>query len=104
MYAIIEDGSKQFIVKEGDRLDLELHDLAEGQETLQFDKVLLVRDGDRVQVGRPYVAGAKVTAEVQGELRGAKIDIVKFRRRKGYHLKKGHRQDYLRVTITKIEA
>lgn len=102
MYAIIETGSKQYRVQPGDTLDIELLDLAEGQQNVEFDRVLLVGDGDNVRIGTPVVAGAKVTAKAVGELRGPKIDIVKYKRRKGYRLHTGHRQDLLRVQIDQI--
>ena len=104
MYAIIEDGAHQYKVTEGDTLEVQRRDLAEGQEVLEFDRVLMVGDGEEHKIGRPCVEGAKVTAAVEGEVKGEKITIVKIRRRKGYRRKTGHRQRYLRVKIDKIEA
>jgi len=104
VYAIIEDGAHQYRVEEGARLDVQLHDVAEDQQTLEFDKVLLVRDGQETRIGQPYVTGAKVSATVEAEIKGDKITIIKFRRRKNYRRKQGHRQGYLRVRIDKIEA
>lgn len=104
MYAIIEDGAHQYRVEEGMRLDVHLHDLDDEQDTLEFDKVLLVRDGEQTHVGQPYVAGAKVSATIEGEIKGDKITIIKFRRRKKYRRKQGHRQRYLRLRIDKIVA
>jgi large subunit ribosomal protein L21 len=104
VYAIIEDGAHQYMVEEGSILDVQLHELAENQTTLEFDKVLLVGAGESTRVGQPYVSGAKVLATVQDELRGPKIVTIKFRRRKNYHRKMGHRQNYLRIRIDKIEA
>ncbi|MCB9850413.1 MAG: 50S ribosomal protein L21 [Phycisphaerales bacterium] len=104
MYAIIEDGAHQYRVEEGTRLDVQLHDLAEDQKSIQFDKVLLVGEGADARVGQPYVDGASVTATIEGELKGDKIDIIKFRRRKNYRRKQGHRQRYLRVRVDKINA
>ena len=104
MYAIIEDGAHQYKVEQGTRLDVQLHDLDENQNAVEFDKVLLLSDGTDIKVGQPYVAGAKVTASVVGEVKGDKITIVKFRRRKNYRRKQGHRQKYLRVVVDKIEA
>jgi len=104
VYAIIEDGAHQYKVEEGDRLDVQLHDLAEGQQAVEFDKVLFVRDGDDVKIGQPYIEGAKVTASVEGEVKGDKITIIKYRRRKNSRRKKGHRQKYLQVKIDKIES
>lgn len=102
VYAIIETGSKQYRVQPGDTIDIELLDLAEGQETVEFDRVLLVGDGETVHIGTPMVSGAKVTAKSLGGLRGPKIDIVKYKRRKGYRLKTGHRQELMRVQIDQI--
>ena len=105
MYAIVSDGAHQFRVEEGQILDLERRDLEEGTERITLDRVLYVggvEDGPRI--GRPVVEGAKVTAAVLGEIKGDKIVVRKFRRRKGYALKKGHRQRYLRVRIEKIEV
>ncbi len=104
MYAIIENGAHQYRVEPGTRLDLQLQDVAEDAKTLTLDKVLMVSDGGDVKVGAPYVEGAKVTASIDTELKGDKITIVKFRRRKNYRRKQGHRQGYLRVRVDKIEA
>ncbi len=104
MYAIIEDGSRQHRVGVGDTIDVDLKQLEEGQETLAFDRVLLVSDGDQVKVGQPFVSGASVQAKVLGEQKAQKIDVMKFKRRKGYKVKSGHRQRYLRVTVTDINA
>jgi len=104
VYAIFEDGSRQYWVQPGDVIDLDRRDLEEGQETIEFDRVLLVGRGEDLLVGRPVVEGAKVVAKVVGELKGPKIHIYKYKRRKGYRLKKGHRQRYLRVEIAEIVA
>ena len=104
MYAIIEDGAHQYKVAEGDTIEVQRRDLAEGQEVIEFDHVLMVGEGESAKIGQPYVEGAKVVASVAGELKGDKITIVKIRRRKGYRLKQGHRQRYLQVKIDKIEA
>lgn len=105
VYAIISDGSHQYRVEEGQIVDVQRRDLPEGTTAVEFDRVLFV--GDRPSgpaVGRPVVEGARVTASVAGEIKGDKIIVRKFRRRKNYALKKGHRQKYLRVKIEKIEA
>ena len=104
MYAIIQDGAHQYKVEEGDTLEVQRRDLAEGQDTVEFDRVLLVADGEQQQIGRPVVDGAKVRAKVVDEVKGDKLIIMKIRRRKHYRLKRGHRQRYLRVRIDKIEA
>ncbi len=105
MFAIISDGSHQYRVEEGQLLDIERKDLAEDAKTIDFDRVLLVGGTeDAVRIGQPTVEGAKVVAAVVEEFKGDKLIIQKRRRRKGYRLKKGHRQRYLRVKIDKIEA
>ena len=104
MYAIIEDGPHQYKVEEGTTLDVQLHSLDEDQDTLVFDKVLLLNDGNETKVGQPYLDGAKVTASIEGPVKGDKITIVKMKRRKTYRRKQGHRQQYLRLKIDKIHA
>jgi large subunit ribosomal protein L21 len=103
MYAVIHDGGREFRVAEGDTLEVALRqDLAPGDEVV-FPRVLLVKkDDDDVVVGRPTVEGAEVKATVQGAVKGDKIVSYKFKRRQGYHRKKGHRQKYTRVRITGI--
>lgn len=101
MFAVFESGGKQHRVREGDLIKLEKLDAAAG-EAVAFDQVLMVGDGDEVVVGTPYVAGGKVTAEVVGEGRHDKITVIKFRRRKNYHRKLGHRQHYTEVRVTGI--
>ena len=104
MYAIIADGGKQYMVREGQKLFVETRDLPEGATSVEFDQVLMVGEGEAASVGTPVLAGAKVSAKLVGEIRGPKETIVKFRRRKGYRLKKGHRQNYLQVTVDSITA
>lgn len=104
MYAIIADGGKQYKVEQGTTLFVEKRDLAEGATSLEFGQVLMIGDGESAKVGLPYVGGAKVIATLEGPVKGPKETIVKFRRRKGYRLKKGHRQNYLKVTVESIQA
>ena len=104
MYAIVEDGGKQYRVQQGDTIYIERRDLSEGQKAIEFDRVLMLGDGESSKIGTPTVDGAKVTATLDAELRGPKLEIVKFRRRKGYHLHKGHRQNLLKVKIDKISG
>ena len=104
MYAIIEDGGKQYRVENGQELNIELQDVPEGATTITFDRVLLVGAGDSTKVGRPLVDGAKVTATVLGERKGPKLDTLIFRRRKNSKRAIGHRQHYLRVKIEEIQA
>jgi large subunit ribosomal protein L21 len=101
MYAVIEDSGSQFKVEEGDVIRVDLRDLPEDKTSIEFDKVLLI-GGEKAQIGTPVVDGAKVEADVLTEVRGEKITIIKLRRRKNYRRKRGHRQKFLRVKITKI--
>lgn len=105
VYAIISDGSHQYRVQEGQVLEVQRKDLDADAKTIEFDRVLFVGDlEDGPKVGQPVVEGAKVTASIVRELKGDKITIQKFRRRKDYALKKGHRQKFLQVKIDKIEV
>jgi large subunit ribosomal protein L21 len=106
MYAIIEDSGTQFKVTSGDRIRID-RTVGEGEKTVTFDRVLLVAGGgenDKPRLGTPLVGGATVTADVIGPVKGPKIDIQKYKRRKGYHRKIGHRQQYLEVKITGIKV
>jgi len=103
MYAVIVSGGKQHRVKEGETLKLEKLEVETGG-SVEFDRVLLVADGDRVQVGAPVVDGAKVTAEVVNHGRHDKIQIIKFRRRKHSMKRQGHRQWFTEVKITGIKG
>ncbi|NKC13911.1 MAG: 50S ribosomal protein L21 [Gammaproteobacteria bacterium] len=101
MNAVFITGGKQYRVSEGDRLRVERLDAKEG-EAIDFDTVLVVSNGDEVQVGAPYVEGGRVSAIVSGHGRGDKVMVVKFKRRKGYLRRKGHRQHYTELTISAI--
>jgi len=103
MYAVIKSGGKQHRVVEGERLKVELLAVEPGQ-VITFDDVLMVVNGDNIQVGTPIVVGAKVTAEVLDHGRHDKIRIVKFRRRKHYRRQAGHRQYYTELKITSISV
>jgi large subunit ribosomal protein L21 len=100
MYAVIENGSKQYRVAEGDVIEVEKLS-AEVGDKVQIDRVLMV-GGKSVKVGTPTVDGAKVTATVEGHGRGDKIIVYKHK--KNYHKKQGHRQDFTRLRIDKITA
>jgi large subunit ribosomal protein L21 len=103
MYAVIASGGKQHRVEEGEVLRLEKIEVATG-ETVDFDQVLLVANGDDVKIGEPLVEGAKVSAEVVSHGRAEKVKIIKFRRRKHSMKRQGHRQWYTEVKITGIQA
>ena len=103
MYAVIRTGGKQYRVEEGSVLRVEKLDADEG-DTVEFDQVLLVGEGADVTVGSPLVSGGKVTATVESQGRGRKIDVIKFKRRKGYRRQYGHRQHYTQVRVTGISA
>jgi large subunit ribosomal protein L21 len=104
VYAVIDDGGHQYKVAPGDVVEVELQDLEPEQTEFAFDKILMVGDGKKSRIGQPYVEGARVTAKVLGEVKGPKLTVIKFRRRKGYKRKAGHRQRYLRLQIETIEG
>ena len=101
MYAIIQDGGRQYKVTEGQTLDLDYRDVPAG-ETFTIDSVLAVSGGQGIKLGEPMVAGASVEAEVVGPRKGEKLIVQKFTRRQGYRRKNGHRQLHTRVIINKI--
>lgn len=101
MYAVITSGGKQYRVAEGDVLKLESLPQEVGS-TFNFEQVLMVGEGDNIKLGRPYLEGCKVTANVISHGRHKKIQIVKFRRRKHHEKWQGHRQNYTEVKITGI--
>ncbi len=103
MYAIFETGGKQYKVEEGSVVFVEKLDAGEG-ETVTFDKVLAVADGDNVTVGTPVVSGAKVTAKVTKQGKAKKIYVFKMKRKKNERSKKGHRQPYTKITVESINA
>jgi large subunit ribosomal protein L21 len=105
MYAIIENGGRQFKVEEGFVFQIDYKsDLAEGDE-ITFDRVLMVRtDEENVAIGEPVVDGATVTAKVLGGAFGPKLTVQKFRRRKNSRTRTGHRQPYTKVRVEKINA
>jgi len=109
MYAVIEQGGKQYKVAQGDIINIELTEVAPDAKTIELDKVLLVSDGKTVKVGAPYLVGAKVIAcfMTSGEdavVKGPKLFPTYFRRRKNSAKRIGHRQKYLQVMIDSIQA
>ena len=105
MFAVIETGGKQYRVQPGDLIDVErLEGVSEDEPAVSFDRVLMVGGDDDVRVGAPVLDGAKVTGTLLREVRGQKVIVFKFKRRKQYRRKTGHRQNYHRVRIEAIEA
>jgi large subunit ribosomal protein L21 len=109
MYAVIEQGGKQYRIAAGDCIDIELTEVAPDAQTIELDKVLFVSDGAKIKIGTPYVDGAKViasfsTTAADGFVKGPKLYPMHFRRRKASKKRIGHRQKYLQVTIDEIQA
>ena len=102
MYAVIETGGKQYKVEQGDVVFIEKLGVEEG-ETVKFDKVLAV-GGDDIKIGAPYVDGASVEASVLKNGKNKKVIVYKYKSKKGYHKKQGHRQPYTKVEIKAINA
>jgi len=101
MYAVIETGGKQYRVSEGETLKIEKLP-AEVGDSVDFEKVLMLGEGEDVKIGTPYVDGGKVSATVKSQGRHRKIEIIKFKRRKHHDKRTGHRQYYTEVEITGI--
>jgi large subunit ribosomal protein L21 len=100
-YAIIKTGGKQYRVQQGDVIDVELLDVKE-DGTIDFDQVLLMFDGKNTSIGSPTLANSIVRGTLVNQVRGPKVFAYKYKRRKNYSRKVGHRQDYLRVRITEL--
>lgn len=103
MYAIIETGGKQYRVQEGDTLFIEKIEATAG-ETVEFDKVLVVSNEGNLSVGTPFVEGAKVEASVVEQGKGKKVIVFKYKSKKDYRKKQGHRQPHTKIKIEKINA
>ena len=101
MYAVIKTGGKQYRVTAGETLKVETLPAEVGGK-IEFDQVLMVVDGDKIEVGKPILEGRKVSAEVVSHGRHKKIRIIKFRRRKHHMKRQGHRQNYTEIKITAI--
>src|SRR4030081_266135 len=104
MYAVIASGGKQYRVQPGETIRVEKLDEVQAGGSVAFGEVLMIADGEKIQVGTPTVAAATVTAEVVENGRGVKLIIYKYRRRKGYRLNTVHRQPFTAVKITAINA
>jgi large subunit ribosomal protein L21 len=103
MYAVIKTGGKQYRVQEGDILMVEKLDIAEGS-SVQFNEVLALSNDEGLKAGTPVVAGAVVEANVLGQGKGKKVVVFKYKSKKDYRKKQGHRQPFTRVQITKIKG
>ncbi len=103
MEAIIETGGKQYRVTEGSTIIVEKLSLEQDEEVV-FNRVLAVNDGETLQIGRPLLEGARVIGKIKEHGRGKKIIVFKFKAKKNYRRKQGHRQPFTRVTIEKIEC
>ncbi|MGG4141556.1 50S ribosomal protein L21 [Paenibacillus algorifonticola] len=103
MFAIIETGGKQYKVQEGDVLFIEKLNANAG-ESVTFDRVLAVSGANGLVTGTPVISGATVSATVEKQGRGQKIIVYKYKAKKNYRRKQGHRQPYTKVTIGKIQA
>jgi large subunit ribosomal protein L21 len=101
MYAVIKTGGKQYRVAPGEKIKIEQIPADVGAQIV-LDQVLMVSDGDAVQLGNPLVSGAKVSATVIAHGRGAKVKIFKLRRRKHYQKTQGHRQGYTEIRVDAI--
>ena len=100
-FAVIRTGGKQYIVNTGLRLKIEKLELEEGK-SVKFDDVLLVKKGDKVEIGTPKVEGATIEAKVLSQTKGDKVVVFKYKKRKNYRRKQGHRQKLTEVEIVKI--
>ena len=103
MYAIIESCGKQYKVAEGDVVFFEKLDAKEG-EKVTFDKVILVSNEGNVEIGNPYVKGVKVEGKVVSHGKGKKIIVFKYKAKKNYRRKQGHRQPYTKIEITSVKT
>ncbi|MHC4694576.1 MAG: 50S ribosomal protein L21 [Planctomycetota bacterium] len=109
MYAVIEQGGKQYKIAQGDCINIDLTDVSPDAKTMELDKVLLINDDKKVKVGNPYLKGAKVvvsfknTAE-ESVVKGKKLYPMHLRRRKNSKRRIGHRQKYLQVIVDKIKT
>ncbi len=101
MYAVIQTGGKQYRVAPGDILKIEKLDGNVG-DSIAFDKVLLASDGENVNLGKPYLDGTKVYGKITRQARGKKVIIFKYKRRKNYRKKQGHRQSFTLIKIDNI--
>lgn len=100
-FAVIETGGQQFIVKPGDKIKLHLT-TGENGKAIIFDKVLLTANGDSIEIGKPYLTGAKVEGKVAKQGRDRKVLVMKYHNKTRYRRKRGHRQDFTEIEITNV--
>ena len=103
MYAIVKTGGKQYKVKEGDTIDVELLQEKDNSKEIIFNEVLMLNTGTDIKVGSPVIAGAQVKAKILNQIKDKKLIVFKYKRRKNCKTKKGHRQKLSRIQITSIE-
>ena len=103
MYAVIKTGGKQYRVTEGEYLRVETLPVEAGEQ-IEFDEVLLIESDEGIKIGKPFIEGGKVTATIRTHGRHKKVHIIKFRRRKHYMKRQGHRQNYTEILITGISG
>ncbi len=103
MYAVVKTGGKQYKVAQGDILKVEKLEGNEG-DSIELNNVLMIADGDKLTIGTPLVDGGKVTATIKAQARAKKVEIIKFRRRKHYQKRTGHRQYFTELEITGING
>jgi large subunit ribosomal protein L21 len=104
MYAIIRDGGRQYRVEEGQEIELDFRQQVSPGDEIKLEEVLAIGDGDKLKFGAPLLTGASITAEVVGAVNGPKLVVQKFRRRKNFRRKTGHRQLHTRVRIGQISV
>lgn len=103
MLAVIKTGGKQYVVEPGKKLKVEKIDKEEGS-MIDFEEVLLIQDGDKTEIGTPFLKGAKVTAKILLQGKAKKVIKFDYKPKKRYHVKKGHRQTFTEVEIAEIKA
>lgn len=103
MYAVISTGGKQYKLAQGDVCRIEKLDVEEGA-SVELDKVLMIADGDNINIGTPFVESGKVTVTIKAHGRAKKVEIMKFKRRKHHQKRTGHRQSYTEIEVTGISA
>jgi large subunit ribosomal protein L21 len=100
-YAVVEIGGKQYKVAPGQAVEVDRLRVPQGQR-LEFERVLLIKDGDEVTIGKPFIEGAKVVATSLGEIKGKKLIVFKYKAKTRYRRKKGHRQIYSKILVNEI--